>query len=541
MRREVRETVLFAVHDLLKDAPFSRMDLISCRNLLIYLNRDAQQRVLDTFHFALRPGGLLFLGSSESIDERTDLFRIVDKKHRIFRHQPATRVGLPVPAEPGSLLRTLASLERSGRPTVHGRRSRTGAGFAAPPPAVDRASLAESHFTLLERLSPPSVIVNADHEIVHLSEHAGRFLAFVGGPPSNNLLRVVHPMMRIELRAALFRAAETGGAVRVVNLPVELEGATRAVDLQVHPAPDVGPGFSLVMFEARDPAADGSGQATARPALHSEPIARQLERELEQVKGHLRDTVEQYEASTEEMKASNEELQAMNEELRSATEELETSREELQSINEELTTVNTEMKGKVEELANANADMQNLMASTAIATVFLDRELAITLYTPSAVELFHLIPTDLGRPLAHLKHRMDYPHLIADAAQVLRTPGPGRARGPPGSALVPGPPATVSHPGGPHRRRRLDLRRRHRAEAGRAYPAPAAGRADPVQRGSSRPGGAHDRTEEGGQRPPGPPRRTVRLSARVRSPKARAATAADDDGRARAAADPNPA
>lgn len=148
---------------------------------------------------------------------------------------------------------------------------------------------------------------------------------------------------------------------------------------------------------------------------------RQLERELEQVKSQLRDTVEQYEASTEEMKASNEELQAMNEELRSATEELETSREELQSINEELTTVNSEMKVKVDELAHTNSDLQNLMASTSIATVFLDRNLGITRYTPSAVDLFHLIPTDLGRPLAHLKHKLDYTELIPDAERVLKT------------------------------------------------------------------------------------------------------------------------
>jgi two-component system CheB/CheR fusion protein len=150
-------------------------------------------------------------------------------------------------------------------------------------------------------------------------------------------------------------------------------------------------------------------------------VARHLERELEQVKSNLRSTVEQYEASTEELKASNEELQAMNEELRSATEELETSREELQSINEELTTVNQEMKSKMEEVANANSDLQNLMASTAIATVFLDRELSITRYTPSVADIFHMIPGDVGRPLAHLKHQLDYPELIADAEQVLRT------------------------------------------------------------------------------------------------------------------------
>ena len=180
------------------------------------------------------------------------------------------------------------------------------------------------------------------------------------------------------------------------------------------------PGYLLVVFELREPGQeprDPDRQADPQPA---EPIVRQLERELEQVKGHLRDTIEQYEAGTEEMKASNEELQAMNEELRSATEELETSREELQSINEELTTVNTEMKSKVDELAHANSDLQNLMASTSIATVFLDRDLFITRYTPSALELFNLIPGDLGRPLAHLKNLLDYPELIDDAEKVLQ-------------------------------------------------------------------------------------------------------------------------
>lgn len=428
VRRELREMVLFAAHDLLKDAPFSRMDLISCRNLLIYLNRDAQKRVFETFHFALQPKGLLLLGSSEVIEEDSPLFRTVDKKHRLYEHRPALRINLPVPSGPSSLLRVIAAQERQGaEPVVHGRR------FLEDPavsfnghltPALDRASLAELHFKLIERFSPPSILVNANHDIVHLSEQAGKMLQFVGGEPTANLLRVVHPMIRIELRAGLFRAAESAAPVQLYNLPVEVEGMPRLVDIRITPANDIAAGFLLVVFDLRDPgpeappplaAADGPPQAPV------EPIVRQLERELEQVKSHLRDTVEQYEASTEEMKASNEELQAMNEELRSATEELETSREELQSINEELTTVNAEMKGKVDALASANSDLQNLMASTAIATVFLDRELAITRYTPPAVDLFHLIPTDIGRPLADLKHRLQYAGLIADTEQVLKT------------------------------------------------------------------------------------------------------------------------
>jgi two-component system CheB/CheR fusion protein len=424
VRRELREMVLFAAHDLLKDAPFSRMDLISCRNLLIYLNRDAQKRVFETFHFALRPDGRLFLGSSEAVDDGNPLFRVVDKKHRIYAPQPAARIGLPVPSGPSSLLRVIESQERASNvPVVHGRRfvhdpAVAFQGTLGPP--LDRTALAELHFKLIERIAAPSLLINSEQEIVHLSESVGRFLQLVGGEPTTNLLRMVPPMLRIELRAAIFRAIETNATVEVFNVSVEMDGETRTVDIRVSPAHEVAPGFLLVIFEMRD-RPEGETLTPLTTSSSSEPVVRQLERELEQVKLHLRDTVEQYEASTEEMKASNEELQAMNEELRSATEELETSREELQSINEELTTVNSEMKSRVDELAHTNSDLQNLMASTAIATVFLDRDLAITRYTPTAVELFHLIPGDLGRPLAHLKHRLDYAELLADAARVLKT------------------------------------------------------------------------------------------------------------------------
>ncbi len=425
VRRELREMVLFAVHDLLKDAPFSRMDLISCRNLLIYLNRPAQQRVFDTFHFALKSGGLLFLGTSESIDEGTPLYRTLDKKYRIYAQQPALRMGLPVPAGPSSLLRAIEAQDRAqGGPMVHGRRFTADSAVVpfppTPGPALDRSTLSEVHFRLLERLAPPSVIVNAEHDIIHLSESAGRFLKLAGGEPTANLLRLVDPMVRVELRGALYRCGESNLPVSVIDLPLQLDGQPRLLDLRVSPATEIAPGFLLVVFEVREPGGLPVGESP-QPTQSNEPIVRQLERELEQVKGHLRDIVEQYEASTEEMKASNEELQAMNEELRSATEELETSREELQSINEELTTVNQEMKGKVDELATTNSDLQNLMASTSIATIFLDRDLAIKRYTPSTVELFNLRPGDLGRPLQELRQLLEYPELIGDAGEVLRT------------------------------------------------------------------------------------------------------------------------
>ncbi len=422
VRREVREIVLFATHDLLKDAPFSRLDLVTCRNLLIYLNREAQNHALDIFHFALRPGGRLFLGSSESVDEGSLLFRVLDKKHRLYAALPTARVSLPVPTGPSTPLRVMETQKQVAVPTVvHGRNFLQEVTFRqSSSPAYDRATVAELHFKLVERYAPPSVVINADHEIIHFSEHAGRFLQFVGGEPTNNLLRLVHPMLRIELRAALFRAAESNAQVQIFHAPVELEGQECMVDIRVSQAPEIAPGFLLVVFDER-PRGTGEPPVEGRAApTPLEPTALQIERELAHVRNQLRDTVEQYEASGEEMKASNEELRAMNEELRSATEKLETSREELQSTNEELTTVNVDMKSKVDELAHANSDLQNLMASTSIAIVFLDRALTITRYTPSAVELFNLIPGDVGRPLGDLRHQLDYPELLTDTGSVLR-------------------------------------------------------------------------------------------------------------------------
>ena len=253
---------------------------------------------------------------------------------------------------------------------------------------------------------------------MHLSGHAGRLLRFSDGEMTSDLLRVVHPALRVELRAAIFRAEGSGEVTETLGVPVEIDGVRRAVDLRVAPTVPGALGSLLVIFTEHEPAT-GVGARTAEG--EPEPAVRELERELEQSKGQLRDTVEQSDANQEELKASNEELQAMNEELRSSGEELETSREELQSINEELTTVNLEMKSKVDELARSNGDLQNLMAATQIATIFLDRQLCIERYTPPAVSLFNLIPTDVGRPLSDLTSRLRYPELATEAERVLET------------------------------------------------------------------------------------------------------------------------
>ena len=414
IKSEVREIVLFALHDLLKDSPFSRLDLVTCRNLLIYLNRDAQTRALEIFHFALRPEGTLFLGSSESVDEDSTLFTVLDKKRRIYLRRAGERGGLAFLSGRGPLLRRV----QQGLPAVVAEAGPSPAALApsAPPaPATAEApvSWGDLHYEFIEQLAPPSVLVNLDHRIVHVSEHAGRYLTISGGEPTLNLLRLVHPMLRIELRAALYQAAQRGESVDTRGVVVEIDGERREVNLRVVPSRSENSHFLLVVFQ------ENEAPAAHAPAREPEAATRQLEEELEQTKAQLRHIIEQSEASGEELKASNEELQATNEELRSAGEELETGREELQSINEELNAVNQELKSKVDELARSNSDLQNLMASTQIATVFLDGKLCIQRYTPPAVALFNLILTDVGRPLSDLTHRLNYPDLAADARRVL--------------------------------------------------------------------------------------------------------------------------
>lgn len=430
VRREVREMVLFASHDLLKDAPFSRIDVLSCRNLLIYLNRDAQTRCFEIFNFSLNPGGLLFLGSSETVPEDSLLFHALDKRHRIYRQRPVDRPGLlHSGTRQDSAVHRVLQQHVSMKHAMTVLPGQTLMAYQTPPAEVQALGAAaglppagELHLRLLGRWGPASVLVNGDHDIVHLSENATRFLRFPEGELTSNLLRLVQPVLRVDLRAALLAAEERGQPVEIMERTVALAGGPVVLALRVAPAGELAPGHFLVMFDAREAsAADGAAATALVPTVDTQIVVEQLEQELARAGTRLRSTVEQYEVSTEELKASNEELQAMNEELHSAGEELESGREELQSVNEELTTLNNEFKNRVEELSRANSDLHNLMSATQIATVFLDRGLRIMRYTPSAAPLFNLIAGDLGRPISDLKQRLDYPELVADAEQVLRT------------------------------------------------------------------------------------------------------------------------
>jgi two-component system CheB/CheR fusion protein len=407
VRKELRERLMFAVHNLLADPPFSRLDFISCRNLLIYFDRDVHPQVLEMFHFALKPGGYLFLGSAESADGASALFSVVDKKNRLFRANLVPRAPRVLPA--------MGQASSMHMPLAH----------AVVQPRPERASVyAGLHARLVEQHSAPSVLIDGQGNAVHLSPQAGRYLQLSGGTPSPSLVQLVHPALRMELRTAIFQAQSSGKNVESRRARVDLGAGRRHVMVTVRPVrePGLDTGFALVLFEESEDSTPSGAEVAEAEAAH--PIVQQLEDELQHVKDQLQTTVEQAETSNEELKASNEELQAINEELRSATEELETSKEELQSINEELITVNHELKAKVEETGKINDDLQNLIASTNIATVFVDRAISIKRFTPHATELFNLIPSDVGRSLMDIRHKLDYDQLADDvtgAFQSLKT------------------------------------------------------------------------------------------------------------------------
>jgi two-component system CheB/CheR fusion protein len=406
--KNVRERILFAPHSLLRDPPFSHLDLVSCRNVLIYLDRTVQRQILELFHFALRPNGFLFLGTAESADAADDLFVVVDKKWRIYRaravaHRAKPAMGFPplVQSEPGVSDERAASLPIFRQPVS---------------PAQRNFSYAELHQRALETYAPPSVIVDRDSNVVHLSENAGRFLRHVGGELSSNIMTLVLPDLRLDLRTAIFRALQTRTSVEARRVKWMHDGQVSSINMTVRPFHDAvaNAEFLLIVFD--EVAGHLADEEQAEPT-GQDPVLAQLEQELQHSREQLATIIEQYETSVEELKASNEELQAINEELRSTSEELESSKEELQSVNEELTTANAEMQARIEDTAKANDDLHNIIASSEIATVFVDKEMRVKRYTPNATAIFNLIESDLGRSLFHITHTLRYPALADDVRQ----------------------------------------------------------------------------------------------------------------------------
>ncbi|HEX3993514.1 MAG TPA: chemotaxis protein CheB [Acetobacteraceae bacterium] len=412
VRRELRDIVLFASHSLLRDPPFSRLDMISCRNLLIYLGRDLQHQVCNTFHYALNQGGFLFLGASESADQPVGLFRTIDRDARIYRSVTGSadkRPALPILAGPRQM--------PSGEPAVP----------RLPPPGAS-GNDAASHRQMLESIAPPSMLVDESHRAVHLSRSAGRFLQLSGGPVSTEAAEMVREEFRFDLRTALHRAFDRGESTLSMQLLVQFNGSKHRVYLQVKPVvQDNDPTrYALVLFiegEAIDEEVPESSLDWRDGGSAGETV-RQLREELQLAHNRLRATREESEAANEELRAANEELQSINEEYRSTSEELETSKEELQSINEELQTVNNELKLKLESVSRAHSDLQNLMAATDFGTLFLDSSLRIKRFTPRLTELFNITSSDEGRPITDFTHQLKYEEMADHARQVLKDLAP---------------------------------------------------------------------------------------------------------------------
>jgi two-component system CheB/CheR fusion protein len=402
VRQEVRDTILFAVHDLLKDPPFSHVDLISCRNVLIYLDRDLQEQVCSTFHYALNPGSFLLLGAAETADNPPGLFRTINRNARIYKSIEQTG------DRPRLLPRLLGPVTVRDHTPLIGR-------HVSPSVALSEAAL---HRRVLEKVAPPSILVDEMHRVIHLSETAGRYLQPSGGSLSGDVADLARPELRFELRSALHRFFEQRQPTLSLPIMVRFNGAPHRVHLQVAGVTDATEAARALVMFIEGEAVDETVVST-QPEPATNEIVRRLRQELELNQSRLRTVREESDAANEELRAANEELQSINEEYRSTSEELETSKEELQSINEELQTVNTELKLKLEAISRANSDLQNLLAATDFGTLFLDSDLRIKRFTDRATDLFSITPSDEGRPISDFSHQLEYDELIPDTRKVL--------------------------------------------------------------------------------------------------------------------------
>jgi len=413
--KSLRESVVFARQNMISDPPFSRMDLISCRNLLIYLEPSLQQKAMPTFHYALKPDGFLFLGASESIGRFTDLFEPADKKHKIYSKKaaPATVLHLPRKRMVG---------ERPPAPQIKAE--------PAEPPEEFRAELnaqREADRISVNEFAPPAVLINANLQIVQFRGRTSAYLEPPSGKASFDLLKMAREGLMMPLRAAINRAKKENKRARREGVRLEQNGQARTVNLEVIPLKNLRERSYLVVFEDGEksrrvvpaaPSIESPMLRTTRKKEDSHRIAR-LEHELSEMRDYLQSIQEQHEAANEELQASNEEVQSTNEELQSINEELETSKEELESANEELTTVNEEMANRNLELNRLNSDLVNLQTSTKLPIVLLGRDLTIRRFSAEAEKQFNLLATDMGRPITAVRHNLDLPELEAVLAEVI--------------------------------------------------------------------------------------------------------------------------
>jgi len=405
VRKEIREMVTFAPQNLTMDPPFTKLDFLSCRNLLIYLAAEVQKKLIPLFHYSLRPGGILILGSSETVGDGADLFAPLSGKLRIFRRKESVlrpeQVAFP--------------LSFSASPSAVPEAS------PATKPSATLQSLADQ--LVLQRYAPPAVLTNDKGDIFYVSGRTGKYLEPAAGKANWNLFAMTREGLRYELSGAFQKALQQKESVALHGLKVVgANGGRQCVDVTVQRLDEPGALQGLVMIVFTDVAAPVAAKVEGRPPKpHAQSVrVVELEQELLQVRAEARTTHEEMQTAQEEFRSANEELQSTNEELQSTNEELTTSKEEMQSINEELQTVNAELQTKVDELSRASNDMKNLLDSTDIATLFLDKDLNVRRFTPQATKIIKLIPADVGRPITDLASELDYPELADDAREVLR-------------------------------------------------------------------------------------------------------------------------
>jgi two-component system CheB/CheR fusion protein len=400
---EIREMCVFSAHSLVKDPPFSRLDLISCRNLLIYLDNDLQSRVTRTFHYALNPSGYLFLGTSESIGRHGNSFAILDKANRVLQRNDGGKSGLPAFESPTTLTRPpLQPQPSSVRP-------------ASTDDRIDK-----SVRRVMEQYAPAYFVIDRQHDILRFSgSEARHYLEPSPGAANLHLFSILHKTLRPAVRAAVQAALANQETVVTENLAIRIDGKSRALTLIVEPIIEsAGKERGICVVAFRDASLFEGTAESDRPATTTSDAVTSLERELNATRFQLRVASDELETAVEDMKSTTEEFQAVNEELQSSNEELETAKEEMQSINEELQTVNGELASKNDLLTRLNNDLQNLLDSTQIATVFLDDDLRIRHFTPALTELFPLRDSDRGRPITEIVNLLVYEDLKRDVAAV---------------------------------------------------------------------------------------------------------------------------
>lgn len=405
---ELRAMVVFTVQDVLTDPPFSRLDLVSCRNLLIYLRPEAQAKALAVFHFALRPGGILVLGSSETVGNAEDRFEVVSKPERIFQHVGKRRLG-----EFGFLVGADDGVRTSSGP----------GGGATPTPQTPWADLCRR--MVMDTYAPAAVLINRHNECLYSLGPVDRYLRLAPGHPSHDILAMARSDLRMKLRAAIRRAAEENTRIIATGGRIGKDDGSLGFDLHLHPVTSEGEKLLLVCFV--DLPQDQTTHApSAKPAETSrnDPEVAALERELVTTRTELQGAIHSLENLSEEQKAVNEEALSVNEEYQSTNEELLTSKEELQSLNEELTALNSQLQETLERQRTTANDLENILRSTDVATLFLDTGLNIRFFTPATAALFRVIPSDIGRPLADLRSLAADAELLNDARAVLRHPTP---------------------------------------------------------------------------------------------------------------------